>query len=108
MFLNRLRVLRDNAELTQRELADLMGVSRSVYSKIETGQQEPTLSQLIALAKIFNTTTDFILNVDDRDDSGDCIDLLQTLEGKNIFVENHLLTEQERLKLFQILKILFN
>ena len=103
MFLNRLRVLRDNAELTQRELADLIGVSRSVYSKIETGQQEPTLSQLIALAKIFNTTTD-----DDRDETDDCIDLLQTLEGKNIFVENHLLTEQERLKLFQILKILFN
>ena len=108
MFLNRLRVLRDNAELTLRELADLIGVSRSVYSKIETGQQEPTLTQLIAIAKIFNTTTDFILNVDDRDETDDCIDLLQTLEGKNIFVENHLLTEQERLKLLQILKILFN
>ena len=108
MFLNRLRVLRDNAELTQKELADLIGVSRSVYSKIETGQQEPTLTQLIALAKIFNTTTDFILNVDDRDDSGDYLDLLQTLEFKNIFVEHHLLSEQERLKLLQILKILFN
>lgn len=108
MFLNRLRVLRDNAELTQKELADLIGVSRSVYSKIETGQQEPTLTQLIALAKTFNTTTDFILNVDDRDDHDDCTDLLQILEIKNIFIENHLLTEQERLKLLQILKILFN
>jgi len=108
MFLSKLRVLRDNAELTQKELADAIGVSRSVYSKIEIGQQEPTLSQLIALANVFNTTTDFILNVDEREDSGDFIDLLNTLEMKKIFVANHLLTDTEKSKLKNIVQILFD
>lgn len=96
MLLSKLRVLRDNAEMTQKELANAIGISRSVYSKIETGQQEPTLSQLIALAKLFNTTTDFILNAEEHDDSGDFIDLLDILQMKNIFVDNHLLSELEK------------
>ena len=108
MRLNRLRVLRNNAEMTQKELADSIGISRSVYGKIETGQQEPTLSQLISLAKFFNTTTDFILDVEEREDSDDYIDLLKFLDTKTIFVNNHLLTDTERKKIKKIVQVLFD
>ena len=47
--------------MSQDELAEKLGVSRQSVSLWETGQTQPTIDNIIALAKIFNVSTDAIL-----------------------------------------------
>ena len=54
-------VLRKNKELTQSELADRIGVSFQAVSKWERGETLPDISLLPDLAKILETTVDYIL-----------------------------------------------
>ena len=48
--------LRSQKGLSQSQLADQLGVSRQSVSKWETGAAEPSTSNLIALAKLFNVS----------------------------------------------------
>lgn len=63
MLSTNLRNLREKEDLTQKQIADALGLDRSTYSYYETGKSYPTLPTLIRLAKIFNTTTDELLDV---------------------------------------------
>ena len=60
----RIRELRLERGLTQKELAEQLGIDRSNYSKYELGKLEPNNEMLVALAKFFNETTDFLLGLD--------------------------------------------
>ena len=53
--------------LSQEELAEKVGVSRQAVSKWETGEAQPEITKLKALADVFGVTTDFLL--DDSKDS---------------------------------------
>ena len=53
--------------MTQEELAEKVGVSRQAVSKWETGEAQPEITKLKALADVFGVTTDFLL--DDSKDS---------------------------------------
>jgi transcriptional regulator with XRE-family HTH domain len=50
-FAMRLKQLRDDAGLTQAELAAKIGVSRAYLARLEMGRHDPPLSRLRALAK---------------------------------------------------------
>ena len=56
-----LQELRKSRMLTQQELADLIGVSRSRLSMYELGQREPDLVTLEAIADFFNVDVDYLL-----------------------------------------------
>lgn len=60
----RIRELRLERGLTQKELAEQLGIDRSNYSKYELGKLELNNEMLVALAKFFNETTDFLLGLD--------------------------------------------
>ncbi len=60
-FGQKLRELRLERNLTQPELAKLMGVSNGMISFLETDKYEPTASNIVKAAKIFNVTTDYLL-----------------------------------------------
>ena len=60
-FTNRLVQLRKKRGLTQQQIADEIGVNRGSYSNWEKGKREPSFENLIKLADILNTTTDFLL-----------------------------------------------
>ena len=62
MYLKRLKLLRINAGLKQTEIADLLGIQQTVYSRYERGFQTIPLRFLIKLADFYNTSTDYILN----------------------------------------------
>ncbi|MBQ9024584.1 MAG: helix-turn-helix transcriptional regulator [Bacilli bacterium] len=47
---NRLKEIRNERKLSQKELADLVGVSRNTISSIETGQYSPTAKLALTLA----------------------------------------------------------
>ena len=57
----RLKQLRTEMGLSQKELAKLMQVSPSIISSYETGERTPSLENLLALSNIFKCTTDYLL-----------------------------------------------
>lgn len=64
LFSTRLKLLRKQEQLTQKELAKQIGIKQNSYSDWETGKNEPSLENLVKLAKILDTTIDFLLGVD--------------------------------------------
>ena len=61
----RLKELRQERDLTQQEMAKLLGVSRVTYSRYENGKREIPLTLLIKLADIFKTSIDYIVGRSD-------------------------------------------
>ena len=65
MLLKRIKDLREDKDLYQKDLAKILNVSQAQYSRIETGENEITLDSLIRLADFYNTSTDYILGLTD-------------------------------------------
>ena len=61
----RLKDLREDADLTQSELAKHLNVRQNTYSQYENGQRQIPIEQLIALARYYNTSTDYLLGLTD-------------------------------------------
>ena len=59
----RIRDLREDADLTQKQMAKTLSCSQQAYSCYELGQRDIPTSVLIALAKFHNTSTDYILGL---------------------------------------------
>ena len=66
MCYKRLRDLREDKDLAQKEVAAHLGIDQRVYSNYETGKREIPVHLIIKLAKFYNTSTDYILEL--RDD----------------------------------------
>ena len=64
--MNRLRDLREDADLNQTQVAKFLGMSQTGYSKYETGENEIPVSVLIKLADLYQTSTDYLLGLTDR------------------------------------------
>ena len=64
-FKDRLKELRRDRGLSQMQLAKELNLSQSAVAKWELGKTEPTASAIIAIAKYFNETADFILGLED-------------------------------------------
>ncbi len=62
----RIRDLREDRDLTQKEVANYLNIKQNTYSQYENGQRQLPLEHLIALAKLYNTTTDYILGLTDQ------------------------------------------
>ena len=62
----RIRDLREDKDLTQKQLAQMLGMSQAGYSKYETGENDIPTHILIKLADFYETTTDYILGRTDR------------------------------------------
>lgn len=67
-FGNRLKTLRSRNSLTQAQLAQKLGVTKSVISAYETGLRLPSYDILISISQIFKVSTDYLLGVDHRQD----------------------------------------
>ena len=59
--MNRIRELRQKKQLTQEELARLLGVDRSAVARWETGSNLPRAEKLITLARVFGCSVDELL-----------------------------------------------
>ena len=64
-----IRDLREDADLTQKQVAEYLHCSQQVYANYELGQRDIPTSILIALAQLHNTSTDYLLGLTDRKDS---------------------------------------
>lgn len=67
-FGNKLKTLRMRNNLTQAQLAQKLGVTKSVISAYENDLRLPSYDILIAIARIFKVSTDYLLNVENKND----------------------------------------
>lgn len=59
----RIRDLREDHDLTQAKLAQLIGMSQTGYSKYETGENDIPTNILIKLALLYDTSIDYMLGL---------------------------------------------
>ena len=62
----RIRDLREDKELTQKELAKFLNCSQQVYSNYELGQRDIPTYVLIKLSSFYNVSVDYILGISDN------------------------------------------
>lgn len=61
----KVKQLRNQKNITQQQMADILQIDQSNYSKYELGKLEINNEMLVRLAKFFDVTTDYLLCVDD-------------------------------------------
>ena len=66
--MNRLRDLREDADLNQTQIANSLGMSQTGYSKYETDKNDIPTQVLIKLAGFYKTSVDYILRITNRKD----------------------------------------
>lgn len=61
MFLPKLRDLREDHDMKQKEIAAILGIDQRVYSTYETGKRDIPLRHLITLADFYHVSVDYLL-----------------------------------------------
>lgn len=61
----RIRDLREDNDLTQRQVADYLKIKQNTYSQYETGSRQIPIEVVIALAALYKTSTDYLLGITD-------------------------------------------
>lgn len=60
---NRIRDLREDRDLYQKDLAKILNITQAQYSRIETNENQLSYEGLIKLASFYNTSIDYILGL---------------------------------------------
>lgn len=61
IFRDRLRELRIQNKMTQREIATYLGITQPSYIRYENGKSEPTLECLVKIADLYDVSVDYLL-----------------------------------------------
>ena len=64
-FYDRLKELRIEKQLSQKELAEMIATGQSSISAWERGEREPLARQIVLLANFFNCSTEYLLGISD-------------------------------------------
>ena len=59
----RLKELREDLDIKQKEIADYLHIKQNTYSQYENGQRQLPIDVLIKLAEYYNVSTDYILGI---------------------------------------------
>ena len=62
-YVKTMRDLREDHDLTQNQVARLLGTSQTMYSRYERGANELPIHHLLRLCEIYNVTSDYILGI---------------------------------------------
>ena len=65
-YISYLRGLREDNDLTQKEVAEILGTSQTMYARYERGANELPIRHLIALCKYYNVSADIVLGLKRR------------------------------------------
>lgn len=66
MILKRLRDLREDKDLLQKDIAKILNTSQQHYSRIEKGETEITADRIIKLALFYDVSSDYILGLSNK------------------------------------------
>ena len=67
MYRSRLRDLREDRDLTQKEVAAQLNIDQRTYSNYETGKREMPISHYCTLALFYKTSIDYLLGLTDEE-----------------------------------------
>ncbi|GCL71752.1 XRE family transcriptional regulator [Paenibacillus naphthalenovorans] len=102
MFSERLSKLREKSGLTQKELANRLGIARTTYSGYESGKREPDHQTLQKIADFFDVSTDYLLGFKEKDPVDKLIEYLELeltdeeiMERMTFKIDNLTLSEEE-------------
>ncbi|MGN1181748.1 MAG: helix-turn-helix domain-containing protein [Faecalibacillus sp.] len=62
-YIKKIRDLREDHDLTQKEVADKLGTSQTMYARYERGANELPIRHLISLCEIYHVSSDYILGL---------------------------------------------
>ena len=65
-MVTRIKDLREDNDITQKEIASYLHIKQNTYSQYENGQRQIPIECLIALAKYYKTSTDYILGLTEQ------------------------------------------
>lgn len=65
LFSDRLKELRVNANFTQRQIAEMLGMKQQSYMRYENDTGEPNLDTVVKLCEIFDVSSDYLLGISD-------------------------------------------
>jgi len=63
---NRIRDMREDRDMNQTQIAKILGMSQTGYSKYETGENDIPTAILIKLARFYDTSIDYLLGETDN------------------------------------------
>ena len=66
VYIKRIRDLREDHDMTQQEIADILGTSQTMYARYERGANEMPIRHLIALCKYYRVSADYVLGFSDK------------------------------------------
>lgn len=61
-FLEKLRGLREDNDLTQAQIAQILGTSQTMYARYERGANEMPIHHLVTLCRFYNVSADYLLD----------------------------------------------
>lgn len=61
-FLEKLRGLREDNDLTQSQVAQVLGTSQTMYARYERGANEMPIRHLVTLCRFYNVSADYLLD----------------------------------------------
>ncbi len=61
-MIDKIRGLREDNDLTQQQLADILGTSQTMYARYERGANELPIRHLVTLCHFYNVSADYLLN----------------------------------------------
>ena len=65
-YLKRMRDLREDADKTQQQIADILGTSQTMYARYERGANELPIHHLLTLCDFYRVSTDYFLGRCDK------------------------------------------
>lgn len=65
-YLKRMRDLREDRDLLQREVAEVLGTSQTMYARYERGANELPVHHLITLCRFYGVSADYFLGLSDK------------------------------------------
>ena len=63
-YVDIIRELREDRDLTQKEVAQYLGTTQQVYSRYENGENELPVRHLIALCRYYHVSDDYLLGLE--------------------------------------------
>ena len=109
-FPERLKALRLEANLTQKDMADKFNISQQAYAKWELESANPTKNVITKLASIFNVSVDYLVGKTDQKNSDDLdeVEILFRSTSLDMTEEERLIFKEELISVLKERKNRFN
>lgn len=106
MIIERLKKLRKEGKLTQKDIATFLNISQPAYQQFESGKKKINLETMEKLADYFNVSTDYLLGKTDIPDPDLEVDIDKAIDN-SVAYDGTPITDNDRMIIKDFLKEYF-